>query len=375
VQPKFNLDDFGPIDLKSQRDQPRRTAPASQSTRSRHGSSAVGITSVSSHQSTSAQPRVNSRDQREMQIMAQRADAHIQQGFMLGQRGALYSARSEFIQALRLLAEAHDARKGSDVHARSLGSGLRALDEAREFIPTGSRLEADIDLASIVSAHRTPVLRSALDGQIRAISPREALDRYFKFAYQHLAFAVGNQSAGSMALYGLGKIAAAEADSDARKRRILEYRATTLLQAAMKSDSRNPLAANELGVLMARYGRYEKAQQLLRHSIALQPQSLVWQNLAELHRRMGQPTLASQAQQQSQNVAHDAGANSPYTTVSETAVQLLDNDSFSRAAPDAVRDPAATQNTQPNNLDGPRYYVPSQRTSLNISPSQVRFRN
>ena len=42
---------------------------------------------------------------------------------------------------------------------RVLAAGLRALDEAEDFIPDGIQLEADLDVEIVASSHRTPVLQ------------------------------------------------------------------------------------------------------------------------------------------------------------------------------------------------------------------------
>src|SRR5262249_12101401 len=65
----------------------------------------------------------------------------VQRGYDLAQRGAFFAARTEFVQVLRRVAQAKDAASGTEEHARALAAGLRALDEANDFIPQGAQVE------------------------------------------------------------------------------------------------------------------------------------------------------------------------------------------------------------------------------------------
>ena len=62
-------------------------------------------------------------------------------GMSLTVRGAFYSARAEFIQALRLVAQGLDAETGGTDRSRALANGLRALEEAE--------LMADCKIATV----------------------------------------------------------------------------------------------------------------------------------------------------------------------------------------------------------------------------------
>ena len=139
----------------------------------------------------------------DLERTARQADRHTYRGFELAGRRAYYAARAEFIGALRLVAEGLDAEYRTTAHSRSLAAGLTAIKEAEDFVPVGSRLEADLDLAAIVGGHRTPVLKTA---QTDRLTPRTALSTYFTFAQEQLAAAAGREVAGSMALHALGKL-------------------------------------------------------------------------------------------------------------------------------------------------------------------------
>src|SRR5262249_59168340 len=82
----------------------------------------------------------------------------VQRGYNLAQHGAFFAARTEFIQVLRRVAQAKDAGSNTDDHARALAAGLRALDEASDFVPQGVQLEAELDVRKVASSHRPAVL-------------------------------------------------------------------------------------------------------------------------------------------------------------------------------------------------------------------------
>ena len=90
-----------------------------------------------------------------------------------------FAARTEFVQSLRLLSQALDVQHGTSRHSQALAAGMRALDEAEDFVPRGSRLEADLDLSMLISGHRTPVLKEA---NAKELSPLVAQQRYYSYA-------------------------------------------------------------------------------------------------------------------------------------------------------------------------------------------------
>src|SRR5947209_6576071 len=77
-------------------------------------------------------------------------------------------------------------------------------------------------------------------------------------------------------------------------------------QAALAADGGNWLAANELGVLYARYGQLAEARQLLVHSITVHPHVEGWHNLAVVHHRLGETDLAQRAESQRQLLAQQS---------------------------------------------------------------------
>lgn len=214
--------------------------------------------------------------------LSQRMLPSVRHGFEMARRGAVYAAQAEFIKVLRRIAAAKDAQDGHDDHCRALAAGLRALDEADDFMPVGTQLEAEIDVTVVASSHRTAEL---LGHQAR--TPHEMVAWYHDFARRELGRSVVGERAGSMALYGLGKVHNRLAlDSDEVLRH--ERKAMTLFLAALEAGPDNHLAANEVGVLLARGGRPAEAAAMFRRAIDAAPSSTAYHNLAMVERKLGQ---------------------------------------------------------------------------------------
>ena len=76
----------------------------------------------------------------QLESIARQADQQTRHGFELAGRGAYFAARSEFIAALRLVAQGLDTDGQTKIHGKSLAAGLTALKEAEDFIPGGSKI-------------------------------------------------------------------------------------------------------------------------------------------------------------------------------------------------------------------------------------------
>jgi hypothetical protein len=88
-------------------------------------------------------------------------------------------------------------------------------------------------------------------------------------------------------------------------------KAMVLYQAALVVDQNNPLAANELGVLLARIGRYEEAAGWLEYSVALSPEPATWHNLAVVQSQLGQVERAEQARRQERSAGRVVTPDQP----------------------------------------------------------------
>lgn len=213
----------------------------------------------------------------------------VRTAFTLGRHGALYAARTRFIGVLRKVASAKDAELQTDEHSVALAAGLRALEEAVQFVPRGEAIEADLDVAAIAASHGTPLLKD--QDNVRWTPPNEAVARYHRYAQHKIAAAVAGNEAGSMALHGLGKTYSRLADLDEAP--LAQRTSLTMYRAAVETHPGNYLAANELGVSLAKVGHYDAARETLERAIASGGGSTIHRNLAVVQQKLGQPHLAA----------------------------------------------------------------------------------
>lgn len=213
------------------------------------------------------------------------AKQKIRHGYALANRGAYYAARQELIEVLRMISQHNDAHQGEAKHTLALAAGLRALEEADDFAPRGTQLEADLVIDVICASHRTPVARQLKSSKIL---PPQMMDCYFRYAQLKLAAAVKDEPAGSMALHALGKLTSRLNKVEPEKLRLAHRRAVAYQQAALLAHNQNHLAAHELAVLLADSGHYVEAEQLLIQVIPREPNAIVYRNLARVQEKMGQ---------------------------------------------------------------------------------------
>lgn len=215
---------------------------------------------------------------------AAEADIRTRSGFELAGRQAPYAARAEFIGALRLVAQGLDAQDRSQNHARALRDALQAIREADDFIPRGNKIEADLDLPALIAGHSTAVLKQSPTDEL---TPMHCVRSYLGYAQQKLIEAFEQETAGAMALYGLGKLHAAWGRTHAPPLMASDAKAVVFLQAALVVHPEHALAANELGVVLARAGRWHDARPWIELSAALQPDPTRLRNLAAVYRQLG----------------------------------------------------------------------------------------
>jgi tetratricopeptide (TPR) repeat protein len=275
-----------------------------------------------------------------MQPVNAAAQQHVVRGFSLGDKAAVYAARTEFIQALRTIAQAVDAQAGlapQDPQSCSLAlvRGLQALTEADDFAPSGSRLDGNLDLSAIIAAHRTPACKGR-----KPTSQLAALQVYFDFARDELQRASATSPVGSQALAGLGK--SYTVTTEKNQSRLAPAKAMVFHQAAVAADSRNHLAANELGVLLAKHGQWEPAKQSFLQSLRVQADASTWQNLAAVHLQLGERELAELAEQERQLLLGKSAGDPLPSIDGQPTVQWVDPKAFAGPPEDALSSPKSS---------------------------------
>jgi tetratricopeptide (TPR) repeat protein len=286
-------------------------------------------------------------------VVNERAIAKIRRGYELAERGAYFAARNEFLTSLRMIAEAKDQIHGAPRRTVALANGLRALEEAADFAPTGSAAELDLDV--IVASHRTPTGKSL---NLEHVLPQQLADAYLNYAEVQLASAVAGEPTGSIALHALGKLNSQLGRTEPETNLQAGARAFALQEAALWARSDNHLAAHELGVLLAESGHYVESDQLLRQVATRAPHAVVYRNLARVERQLGRPDLAQVSERQAAYLASrgaDGGA----------AVAWVSSDALART-PDSMGAGTATANmaaAQPMQL-APGHAGPSQNAPM-----------
>ena len=269
-----------------------------------------------------------------MQVVSQRAMQIADKASALADRGMLYSARTELWKALELIAQALDAQEADARHGSALAAAVTALDEARELAQATALPGENANVAVIAASHRTPHLESF---QALSRSPIVAQQQYFAQAQQHLAIAAGNLPAASQILYRLGRLQSAIAALDADPLSLHGPQSMVFHQSALAVDSKNWLAANELGVLYARYGQLPESRQLLVHSVTVHPHLEGWHNLAIVHRRLGEADLAARAESEWRLLAQRTGKS---RTDAAEMVRWVDPKAFASTGGPEVHWPA-----------------------------------
>jgi Flp pilus assembly protein TadD len=261
----------------------------------------------------------------ELFAVARQADAHVAKGIQLAERGASFTARAEFLQALRLCADVLDQQRETTAHRRALSAGLAALDEAKSFLGPAGGVSTNLTVAEIVAGHHTPLLKRGDD--LASLAPADAMQRYFTFAQEQLASAGGDLAPAASALYALGKLEMLSLPAGAATiGSIQSARAVVYFQAALVIQPQYSLAANELGVLLARHGRLRDAKNVLLHSVRIKPESSALHNLAIVHTELGERDHAQQAELQSQQLA--AKTQSAAGVATAPGVQWVDPSAF-----------------------------------------------
>jgi len=225
-----------------------------------------------------------------LENLARSADQRTRHAFELAGRGAMFASRREFIESLRIISQGLDAEYKTVRHGRALAEGLRAIEEVDDFMPDGTMLDAELNVRRIIEGHRTEALKTAdLDHMV----PLTAIREYMTFAQRRLAQAMGTEAAGSMALRGLAKLYDTLSVEQPEMIKAAAAKAMAMYQAAMIVRKDNYLAANDLGVLLARSGRDAAARDVLTFAASIHRDEVVIQNLAAVNRRLGEANRAA----------------------------------------------------------------------------------
>jgi len=309
----------------------------------------------------------------EMAAVARQTQAKIQAAAQLSQRGAFFSARQEFLQALAAVAGELDRQQQTTAHQRALQAGLTALDETGELL---SGTSPQRNWKELTAGHQTPLPQTRDLGQMTVGQAGEA---YLTFAREQLSIAGGDVLPAADALFGLGKLHMQQGAGHHAKSLIENARAMTLFQTALIIEPKHAMAANELGVMFARIGRLQEAKSALQESAALSGHPATWGNLASVHRDLGEYQLSQLAQRESQLAQQRWQKQAQQTgQLAQGAVQVVDQGTFAKSAPlnYDVNPPsqaaAATNNSVPRYANNPPNRSSANNAAANRYPTAGR---
>ena len=265
--------------------------------------------------------------------VGKRVEDRIDAGFKLANKGALYGARAEFRKALLAVAEALDAQYRVTSHTLALHEAMQAMKEAGDF--TKDEVGSMGPVERIVASHQTPVLKQ---GHVDGMPALIATQWYYTFAQQRMVAGSGGAAEASHAMYALGKLHMALAELENENEQNAPQ-AMTFLQTALTVDASNFSAANELGVMLARFGQLPEARDVLQHSARIRPTPETWKNLEVVHHRLGEFEMEQRARTEWQR----AGApGRPVATGVAGNVQWVAPQAFAGRRTGGVQVPAAT---------------------------------
>lgn len=265
-----------------------------------------------------------------------RAEQLTKEGFALGRRGAVYSARSNFFQALRQIAAAQDEVNDTRRFTQSLNSALLAMRESHDFDLDRAASTDGIDVARIVTGHRSEILKQE---DLTSLRPAEARDRYQLFAVEQITAAVDREPTASVPLFGLGRICAECGKNNLDASVFSTEDALVWYHAALMADATNFRAAHELGSLYAGRGEWDRARAVLQRAVAIHPHSTTWRNLAAVHEKLGERDWAAAARSR-------AGAAPESPAVDLPPVKWVDAETFAKStAPNEVYFPQQAAST------------------------------
>ena len=260
-----------------------------------------------------------------------------------------------------LVAQALDAAENTRAHSEAMTAGLRALREADDFVPRDA-IEPRID--QVVATHQTPVLKRATSLQMPLLV---AMQDYYSYAQYQLGLAGGHEPTAAAALYGLARLQPVLVEGSDTKKMMAGPKALALHQAALVIDPTNFAAANEMGVLLARYGQWPEAQAAFLQSVCISPQPQIWRNLAVSYEMLGDLNSARNAMgryelARQQNQSNTAGGGD------RPAVKFLNVEQFVRAS--GTPEPGDMSYVQNRSSEQPSAAPVQQTAARQLVPSQ-----
>jgi tetratricopeptide (TPR) repeat protein len=130
-------------------------------------------------------------------------------------------------------------------------------------------------------------------------------------------------------LYAYGKTLEKEAELEPEKSFRLRSQSVACYQAAIQISPSQSEAASQLGYVLINLDRMDEAQRALMVSLQHRPTASAWNNMAELHRRLGAHADAQYAIQQASAIAQIR----PSYTAEKPEITEVDAATFAKYSP------------------------------------------
>ena len=213
------------------------------------------------------------------------AVTRIEYGKSLARRGAFFAAREEFLNALYMVAEAHDRQSNGSQYSQRLKAGLRALEDVRAFGKVTRDKDTPQTRQFVLATLQTKLIAPNEVGQY---SRNQLIEIFCRYAALQISQSLGNSPAASDSLFGCGKLLAAETKLQGAQEAINAQASWAFFWSAATVNPMNHESTNELGVLLLKSGRLVKAKEMFLQSLQGSNSPVYWNNLAETHRRIAE---------------------------------------------------------------------------------------
>lgn len=213
----------------------------------------------------------------------------------LARRGALFSARDEFVHALEEIATARSRMYGDASFSQLMRIAFVSLAEVDDFCEEGSLIASAAHVNEIHQSHAT---------RLASFEPMssgwDASSRYFEYAGECLVNSLGREPLAAEALHGLGKLHIMPGGLIEHNVPLAQAKAVVFFQAATMIDPLDHRSHHELGVQLARLGDFQQARASLLTALSIKPKVNYWQNLSVIHDQLGEGDLAQLARNEAQ---------------------------------------------------------------------------
>ncbi len=229
-------------------------------------------------------------------------------GKKLARVGALASAEKEAQMGLKLVAESLDfSTRRHTLYTKKIDDVFVTLKEMTDF-----RVE-NSNLADMIQSHKTPILKEKHPADL---SRNLAQLAYLSYAEEQLYGIFANYRFCSDAFFTLGKIFLSSRIGN-EDTEVATMKAMLMFRMAVTLNPADSQSANELGAMYAGLNYLDVAKEYFVQSVSNSPTPTAWQNLARIHRMLGEQQLAAQAENEYRILAQGSSQKVSWVTPDE----------------------------------------------------------